>query len=81
MIYQNKMTQPNTWNVKFSNLQLNKLKYGIKNGTKVTLKLSSNAVGDSNKENAQVPMLPKAFSNNFSADIKLSKTWLPKIGQ
>ena len=30
------MTQNNTLNVKFSNLQLNKLKSGIKNGTKVT---------------------------------------------
>ena len=29
------MTQYNTLNVKMSNLQLNKLKSGIKNGTKV----------------------------------------------
>ena len=34
-----------------SNSQLNKLKSGIKNGTEVTLKLLSNAVGDSNDEN------------------------------
>ena len=34
-----------------SNLQLNKLKLGIRNGTEVTLKISSNVVGDSNDEN------------------------------
>ena len=33
------------------NSHLNKLKVGIKNGTEVTLKLSSNVVGDSNDEN------------------------------
>ena len=45
------MTQYNTLNVKFSNSQLNKLKLGIKNGTEVTLKLSSNVVDDSNDGN------------------------------
>ena len=45
------MTQYNTLNVKLSNSQLNKSKSGIKNGTEVTLKLSSNVVGDSNDEN------------------------------
>ena len=34
-----------------SNSQLNKLKSGIKNDTEVTLKISSNVVGDSNDEN------------------------------
>ena len=38
------MTQYNTSNVKLSNLQLNKLKSGIKDGTRVSLKLSSNLV-------------------------------------
>ena len=33
------MTQYNTLNIKLPNLQLNKLKYGIKNGTEVTLKI------------------------------------------
>ena len=42
------MTQYNTLNVKLSNLQLNKLKSGIINGTEVTLKISFNVVGDSN---------------------------------
>ena len=45
------MTQYNTLNVKLSDLQLNKLKSGIKNGAEVTLKISSNVVGDSNDEN------------------------------
>ena len=85
------MTQYNTLNVKLSNSQLNKLKSGIKNGTEVTLKLSSNVVGDSNDENnfphkllltnTQVLRLRKAFANNSSANIKLSKTQLHKIGQ
>ena len=42
------MTQYNTLNVKLSNLQLNKLKLGKENGTKVTLNLSSNVVVNSN---------------------------------
>ena len=46
------MTQYNVLNVKLSNLQLNKLKLGIKNSTKVTLKISSNIVGDSNYKNS-----------------------------
>ena len=84
------MTQYNTLNVVLSNSQLNKLKSGIKNGTEVTLKLSSNVVGESNDENkflhkflvtnTQVSKLHKAFANNYSADIKLSKTQLHKTG-
>ena len=85
------MSQYNTLNVKLSNLQLKKLKSGIKNGTEKTLKLSSNVVGDCNDENnfshkllltnAQVSKLCKAFGNNLSGNIKLSKTQLHKIGQ
>ena len=76
------------------NSQLRKLKLGIKNGTEVTLKNSSNVVGDSNDEklidnnphkllltNTQVLRVRKAFANNSSANIKLSKTQLHKIGQ
>ena len=44
------MTQYNTLNLQFSNLQLNKLKLEMKNGTEATLKLSSNVVGDSIRE-------------------------------
>ena len=67
---------------------MNKLKLGIKNGTEVTLETSSNAIGDSNDENnfphklltnTQVSKLQKAFGNNSSANIKLSKTQLHKI--
>ena len=83
------MTQYNTSNVKLSNSQLNKLKSGIKNGTEVTLKISSNVFGHSNDENnfphkllltnTQVTRLRKDFANNSSANIKLSKTQLHKI--
>ena len=85
------MTQYNTLNTRLSNSQLNKLKSGIKNGTKVTLKLSSNVVGYSNDEdyfphtllltNRQGSRLLKAFVNNPSANIELSKIQLHKIGQ
>ena len=74
-----------------SNSQLSKLKSGIKNGTEVTLKLSSNVVSDSNDENnfprkllsidTQDSILRKAFANNPSANIKISKTKLHKIGK
>ena len=77
------MTQYNTLNIKLSNSQLNKLKAGIRNGTEVTLKLSSNVVGNSNYEtnfphkllltNTQVSRLRKAFANVSSANMKLSK--------
>ena len=83
--------QCNTLKVKLSNLQLKKLKSGINNGTEVALKLSSNDVSDSNDENnflhkflltnTQVWRLHKAFANNSSSNIKLSKTQLYKIGQ
>ena len=41
------MTQYNILNIKLSNSQLNKLKSGIKHGTKVTLNLSLNTAGNS----------------------------------
>ena len=85
------MTQYNTLNLTLSNSQLNKLKSGIKNDTKVTLKTSSNVVGDSNDENnfphrllltnTQASKLHKAFANGSSGNIKLSKSQLHKIGQ
>ena len=77
------MTQYNALNLKLSNSQLNTLKSGIKNNTEVTLKISSNFVGDSNDEynfphkllltNTQVSKLHKAFASGSSADTKLSK--------
>ena len=42
------MTQYNTLKVKLSNSQLNRLKSGIKKNNEVTLKISSNVIGDSN---------------------------------
>ena len=84
------MTQYSTLNVKFSNSQLNKLKSGVKTDTEVTLKLSSNIAADSNDEknfshnllltNTQASKLFKAFANNSSANLKLSKTLLHIIG-
>ena len=69
------MTLYNTLNIKLSNLQLNKLKSGIQNGTEVILKLSSNVVADSNDEknfrhkllltNTRVPKLRKAFTKVY----------------
>ena len=85
------MTQYNTLNVKLSNSQLNKLKSGIKNGSQVTLNLSSNVVGQSNDEtnfpnkliltDAQISRICKAFANVSSNSIKFSKTQLSKIVQ
>ena len=91
VLYQYKMIQYNTLKVKLSNSQFKKLKSGTNNGTQVALKLSSNVVSDSDDENnflhkflltnTQVLRLHKAFANNSSANIKLSKTQLYKIGQ
>ena len=46
------MVQYKILSVKLTNSQLNILKLGIKNGTKVTLKISSNVVGESNEEHS-----------------------------
>ena len=83
------MTQYNTLNVKLSNLQLNKLKSGIKNFTEVILKISSNVVGDSNDENifrykllltnTQLSKLCRTFANNSSGNINLSKIQLHNV--
>ena len=84
------MTQYNTLNVTLSGSQLKKLKSGIKNGTEVILKISSNVVRDSSVvdennfphrlllTNTQVSRLHKAFANDSSATVKLSKTQLHK---
>ena len=77
------MTKHNALNVKLSNSQLNKLKLGVEFGTQVTLKLSSNAVGDSNDEvnfphnlmltHTQISSIPKALENNSSANINFQR--------
>ena len=82
------MTQYKTLRVKMSNSQLRKLKLWIKNGTKITLKLSSNVIDHSNNDNfchkllltnTQISKVRKAFANDSSANIKLSKAQLHKI--
>ena len=67
------MIQYNTLNIKSSNSQINKLKSGIKNGTEVTLNLSSKLIGNSCDEinishkllltDTQVSRICKAFEN------------------
>ena len=63
------MSQYNTLNVKLSNSHSNKLKIGIKNGTEVTLKFSSDVVGDSNDE------------NNFLHKLLLTNTQFSRLGK
>ena len=85
------MAHYNSLNVDLSNLQFNKLKSVIKNGTDVVLKLSSNMIGNSEDEtnftlkllltNRQVTTLRKAFVNDTSTYIKLSKAQLSKMIQ
>ena len=80
------MSQYNTLNAKLCNLQLSKLKFGMKNNTEVTSKLSSNVVDESNNEsnffhkllltNTQVTRLLETFANDSSANTNLSKTQL-----
>ena len=86
-----KKTHYNSLNVKLLNSQLNRVESGIKNGTEVTLNLSSNIIGDSINEinfphkllltDTQVSKLRQAFANNSSANIKISKTHMSKIVQ
>ena len=76
------MTKCNTLNVKLSNSQLNKLKSGIENGTKITSNPSLNFVAESNDKtnfphkllsiNAPVSRIRKVFANGSSASMKFS---------
>ena len=83
------MKQHNCLNVKLSNSQLNKFKSAIKNETDVVLRLSSNMIGVNEINfshqllltNRQVANTRKAFANNSSIDIELSKTQLSKMIQ
>ena len=83
------MTRYNNLNVKLSNSQPNKLKSAIKNESEIVLRLSPNMIGDNETNfphqllltNRQVSNLRKAFTNNSSTDIKLSKTQLSKMIQ
>ena len=83
------MTQYNSLNLNISNSQLNELKSAIKNGTDVSLRLSSNMIGNSDDEtifphkllltNSEVANLRKNIVYHKSTDIKLSKAQLTKM--
>ena len=83
------MIQYNSLNLKLSNLQLDELKSAIKNEADVVLRLSSDMIGNSDDEanfpqkllltNRQVANIRKAFANDTSTDIKLSKAQLTKM--
>ena len=85
------MTQYNTLNVTLSYSKLNTNGIAIKNGTEVTLNLSSNLIGSSNNEtnlphkllltNTQILKIRKALPNGSSAKKKFSKTQLSKFVQ
>ena len=75
------MTQYNSLNVKPSNSQLNRLKSAIKKN-EIVLRLSSNMISDDETNfphkllltNRQVLNLHKAFADQSSTDVTLSKT-------
>ena len=81
------MTQYNSLNVNLSNSQLNKLKCAVKNKSEVVLRLSSSMIGNNETNfphellltDRQVSSLRESFTNNSSADIKLSKSQLSKM--
>ena len=82
-------TQYNSLNVNLSHSELNKFKSAIKNETELGLRLSSIMIDDNENDfshqllltNRQVPNIRKAFANNSSINIKLSKTQLSKMMQ
>ena len=77
------MTQYNTLNVKLFNSQISKLESGIKMGTEVTLRLSSNVIGNSNGKtsflhkllltNTQASGFRKVLANNSTANVNCLK--------
>ena len=80
------MFQYNSVSINLSNLQLNKLKSGMKNGT---LNFSSNVIGDFGERtdfpnrllltDRKVSKFCKDFGNNSLANIKSSKTQVSKM--
>ena len=79
------MVKYNKVNAKLSNLQLNKLKKGIKDNNVVTLRIG---VKNFSKEDLphelllttrQTTKLRNAINNNMSTEIKLSKAQIKKI--
>ena len=85
------MTQYNSLNVELSNSQLKKLKSAIKNETEVSFDIiikydwycdnETNFPHELLLSNRKVANLCKAFVNNSSTDIKLSKTDFSKVIQ
>ena len=85
------MAQYNSWNVRLSNSQVNKLESAIKNKAEVIVRLLWNMIGNSDDKinfsrkllwtKKQVANLRQAFKNNSSTDNKLSKTLLSKMIQ
>ena len=73
----------------YNSSQINKFTSALKNETEAVLRLSSNMIGDNETNfphqllltNRQVSNICKAFANNSSIDIKLSKTQLSKMIQ
>ena len=85
------MIKHNSLNVRLCNPQFNILKSGTKNGTEVTLNLSSNVIDDSNDKtnfphkllstDKQASKIRQVFANNSTAVVKLSKTQLSNTSQ
>ena len=85
------MSQCYCVNPRLSNWKLNKLNSAIKNAMEVTLNLPSNVINNSNNgagfphellfTDRQVSRVCRAFLNNWSTNIKISKTLLSKIVQ
>ena len=66
------MTEYNTLRLWLSNLQLNKLKSQIKNGTEVTLNISSNLIGNFN-DKTNFPHISLWLIHKFQKFVKLSQ--------
>ena len=85
------MTHHNRVNVELSNSHLNKLKFAIKNGNDLVIRICPNMIGDFNDQtnfphelwltDRQVSSIRKTFSNDSSVDIKFSKNELLKMIQ
>ena len=81
------MVEYNKVNVKLSDTQLKKLKNAVKNKTGTTLRINLKMFNGNNLphelllKTRQKTKLRKAFSNNMSTDLKLSKARISKIIQ
>ena len=79
------MVEYNKVNVKSSDIQLKKLKTAVKNKTGTTLRISLKMFNGNDLPyelsltTRQKTKLRKAFKNNMSTDLKLSKVQISKI--